>query len=313
MGKFQKTSLLGFIISIWTSCLCGQSAVETLYLRNDLAPLVKQLACTAKKINPVKLMFHIGEPLDIRLIAKKAQSSNNELMALAKSLAKINFHHGFFFGQCAFNQDFIGSVPAPFAFNQKNVRAVMDSYCRKLSIDYARLDGGISQKKRLDNAIASYTCYPISSNKHGPLLWYAKLIQKKQDLPPIPERQGEILNERDFFAWINRVRKKEGMKALLVGEELLQEETRKLASFLGVGHNRVVINEVSHRLWLAGYQFLGENRALAENFQELASLFWFSPRHRDLLLDQKAETLALYQKPLAGASFYVALVAKRRS
>jgi uncharacterized protein YkwD len=144
----------------------------------------------------------------------------------------------------------------------------------------------------------------------GPVLWYlTPLFGGPQTLPPESEALSHGELSRSLALWINKIRYKEGLKALHFDRDL-----EIFAGFLAKNgslmHDRYQLKSIFHKMKDSHVSPLGEDRVRAPDALTMAWLLWNSPRHRGLLLSPEATAIGVGSRTLGAESLAVILTGK---
>ena len=159
-----------------------------------------------------------------------------------------------------------------------------------------RIDDGL-----LDNGSISITCYPQYAKNLGPELWY--LLPVKAGPSTEPPGMAALVEAEGNYApaiqrWINGMRTAARLPALAEvgtmdhGHDIDQD---LLALNESIHHDTQHLKSVESMIRKSGGIFIGENRVKGQDLSEMAWLLWNSPRHRDLLLSARADSLVVSQ------------------
>jgi uncharacterized protein YkwD len=96
-----------------------------------------------------------------------------------------------------------------------------------------------------------------------------------------------------LLAWINDKRHDDQLPPLSMSSDL-EQGVKVLASNHSIEHNLKMMNSLKMDFQKRGFDLMGENRAMGATIRDVASLFWRSPKHRDVLLDPKASKVGLF-------------------
>lgn len=246
-----------------------------------------------------------------RIFRSKTKISDSELKNSAIAHAKRLKHYGVSFGQCTDGSYWIVSTPAPVSavISNNTIQIpyeLMQNYCKDIFIDYGKWKGEISQSldkktQKLDitsfePGIVAITCLPKFPRWLGPVAWYYIPVGhiKSFELPYAELIENNIQqNWQDvILLWINQIRRKENLPALLQGDKFLSEVAEILAEHGQIWHDRNLLKILAEQASSHRVKLIGENRVLGQSLKEMALLFWLSPRHRNLLLNKDALYLA---------------------
>ncbi len=115
------------------------------------------------------------------------------------------------------------------------------------------------------------------------------------------------ISTENFLAWVNQIRKNEKLKVLKTNQSLTAI-AKELSQSNMLEHDIAQMKKISERN--KSLKLIGENRALGKSWQDHAQLFWISARHRDLLLDDTATQIGIYDAALENNLLKVVITAK---
>ncbi len=227
----------------------------------------------------------------------------------AKDLAKSLGHGGYASGVCRNGTAWAASLPSHVPLNLNTKSRVLDLNLRPrcdgtLEVNWAHSDVGVSQKIK---AVGSGYSLPLKKdgfvsvvcnhkNKQlGPVEFFlAPVGSPKLELPEVKALIGSESSQK-VLNWVNSLRRKEKLR-----EVMLSDESSKTAEILSgddaVAHNMAKLVNEQKRLKNKGLILLGEDRSRAASLEEALTLLWFSPVHRDLLLNVDAKYLGIMVK-----------------
>ncbi len=293
--------------------LAGGTAIGKGAVKRDLSAAFGDAVCTGglstnpsqaweRKVFDAQLEGRLVSPLGgLRL-------SSEQMEHKAKALAHTRGAGGYAYGMCKDGSGWAVAMPAPeplladASHRIKIPLVALQQRCESYRVDFAAKDhgapkemaieaGGISTKN-LGDGVLSVTCQPKTPRWRGPVLWF---------LYPTGLGPDQIVPEAEVFAeapampvhdqlaaWVNRIRRREGLKALEFKAELA-EQAGLLAIDGGLSHDRVLLKKTASLLdETAKIHLIGEDRVRAKDAASMAWLWWNSPRHRQLLLNTDA-------------------------
>jgi hypothetical protein len=104
-----------------------------------------------------------------------------------------------------------------------------------------------------------------------------------------------------FMTWINRVRSEQKrMPSTVLTEDLGPVAKDTLLSSDSIEHDRRQLGTFKKILIPKGLDLVGELRVHATSMHDAAKLLWWSPPHRDLLLNANAEKFWISEKAVDG-------------
>lgn len=269
--------------------------------------------------------------------------SQEQLDRKAKTLARLRGAGGYASGLCKDGTGWAVAMPASAAIIAEKNRRVklpltdLAANCESYRADFAAagegqpkalaiVAGGLPAD-RLGDGVIGVTCQPKAPRWRGPTLWF---LYPTGNGPAASVPEAEIFAESPAMpvadllaAWVNRVRIKEGLKALEFKAELT-EQAGLLAVDGSLSHDRNLLKKTAALLAdTAQLKLLGEDRVRGKDAASMAWLWWNSPRHRALLLNPDATSGGLASRGLgeeqlavlavaAGAPLQTAKAAKRK-
>jgi len=250
--------------------------------------------------------------------------------AFASEFAATNRHRGFSYGTCRDLRQWLVSTPSPepvlnldrpaqvLTLHSRALPSDCESYDidalvtkhpqphRILSRKKPRPEDEVLSLKAQSYASLSLTCHPPAKMTQGPELW-AFMPLKPSDIIPA------LASEKELLEWIGRQRREGGLGVLAPDGEDLQKVVDAAALQQNLHHPRALLLKEKATLKDKGVHILGENRAVASSFKEIAELLWNSPQHRRLLLNPSANVIALNTSQLQdrGEKLLVMILAKQ--
>lgn len=226
-----------------------------------------------------------GQELDVQRLEKRAAT-------LARQLE----YYGAASGVCGADSGWIAAFPAGSSLKRSGSTFELPvdelkRHCSKARVDFAGAGGGPSvalavedgqiRTESLGDGTISVTCFP-NDRKVGPIMWFMAPV-KKGPMKFVP------FGHQHLKEWINSVRRFHGIKAVSFDNEVVNQAVRLLSSGESVKHDRPLLKKVTGLLDKKGVRLIGENRARGITEEDVEWLFWNSPRHRDLILDETAQ------------------------
>jgi len=239
-----------------------------------------------------------------------------DLETAAISLAKSLHYHGYTFGACPNGNGFTMATPAPEPLLENKLPlGALRNHCKSWRVDFAQAGlykpvslpiNGASYESPESNGLVSVTCQPKKPSWLGPKQWYMKPTGKfTTTIPNSLVLDGDKSIKIRFVNWVNKNRGTLGLGALEIKQNLnISADTLSVSN--SIAHNRTIIKSVASQLKENGYHFLGENRVKGKDLDQIAKLLWMSPRHRELLLNPKANLIGINIKKLNAE--YLAIV-----
>lgn len=256
-------------------------------LRVDLRAKLGPVLCSQKEITP-QIAWSMGvydaEVSGKYFTARKLSDANISSLAVKHAASTGSFGHSY--GKCKNGIFWMISVSSPYSL--KNFLKNPD-FCDRSTILFA--ENGVSQPFEVDlskplpkkKGMLGIYCLKGTTKK----TFFLKPVQS----PPtnsIPEKlDGEFqsLDKVGFIKWLNKVRAKLKLD-VVANKDLLRSLTDPLQN-TNVQHNLEGLARLSQQLKVQGFEFIGENRVLAADAQQLLWQLWYSPLHRKLLLDAR--------------------------
>lgn len=251
-----------------------------------------------------------------------------DLKIFAQKFADENGHRGYSFGTCKDKRQWVVSTPAAVEIVEVDVkRKILSLHYQALakdcvSFDVDAIEEGKDQPRSLVREEApsksfdrielrdtrfrtiTLTCHPMDKSKAGPELWAMVPL-----LPP--EKIPDLTNEADLLEWIQGQRKKNRIPHLETAAKSLQAVADESALQKDLHHPHALLMSKKALLKGQNVELLGENRAVATSFSGLAQLLWNSPSHRRLLLNPKANAIALNTSQKGDEKLLVMVLAKQ--
>ncbi len=247
----------------------------------------------------------------------------------ARTLARLRGAGGYAGGLCKDGSGWAVAMPASAALvADKNHRVKLPltelaAQCESYRADFAGAADG--QPKALGIAagglatgplgdgVIGVTCQPKAPRWRGPTLWY---LYPTGNGPRDSVPEAEVFAESPAMpvadllaAWVNRIRLKEGLKALEFKAELT-EQAGLLAVDGSLSHDRLLLKKTAGLLLdTAKLRLIGEDRVRARDVQAMAWLWWNSPRHRSLILNIEATAAGLASREVGEEQLAVLAVA----
>lgn len=295
--------------------------------RKDLAEKLQAVLCsehpdlTAQKT--LSLGIHDAQ-IDARLVESVAGNfvSARMLTKKAKALASMKHFHGYALGICGERKGWVAAIPAPAPLSSTGTGFTYDlnalkRSCRAYRVDYAALHGGTSVKvptsgsidaKKLGAGMVEVTCQPSFPRWIGPVVWYLAPTSG-QFAAMTSDRKTSASDSQTLSAWISAVRKNESLEPL-VSSDALANAAELLSIDTSVTHNRSNTDGLRSRVKASSsLEILGELRVRGQNVDDLIWMLWHSPRHRDLILANKATNIGLHVKSVGTELLAVVLSA----
>ncbi len=308
-------------------------------LRTDLQQSLQSLFCqNQQRIPDTRELWRLGvfeTQLDaawIRSGDDQHELVTDDVAQIAREQALAKSHGGFAFGLCNAQEAWILSTPASAAvtsWTKEGLKIHVQNFraqCPTLSVHYARATHGLPKlivktsskqdeslmlhPELLEAGTIGLTCHPAGKATRGPELW--SLIPIKQ--PPVEQVPGFIANPsedlQNLILWVQKIRNLQGLKPLQTSHPLLKTFANQLAQSTSIRHPRALLLEQKKILARKKIVVLGENRVKATSTEQMAWLLWFSPTHRQLLLNKDATALGFDVARLQHEKLLVLVLAK---
>ncbi len=257
--------------------------------------------------------------------------STTAIQQYALNLAKLNNHRGLGFGHCSDQSSWVASVPNPTPLVQRRGPILrldissLNGFCRRVSLHFAARKGGLSKrvwsvpsyKLRgpfthpvinpyfLPEGNLSISCLPKQARSGWELLALIPLNGNIRTPPFL-----DAMEQEGLMSWINRVRSYHQLPPAKTDSKALLLSSQRLLKTGTVHHDRQQLKQEKRRLLHANMTFLGENRVMGRDKKDMAWLLWNSPRHRNLLLSEKATHLGLAFKQSSPDTLAVIVMAR---
>ncbi len=240
--------------------------------------------------------------------------SHKDIENLAKDFARENRHRGYAFGSCGKSKNWIVSTPSsapPFLLkgNQVHLNRAALKHCRNYSMHAITRTSPIPTEVTTDLKLTkedfravSVSCTPSDKPGVGPEL-LGLIHWDKEAVKPLSSTLA-------MFAWIQEKRRSSKLDELKIYQDL--NAVAELSSKSGsLEHPHALLLERKQDLAKSGLILIGENRAIAHTYTELAELLWNSPEHRSLLLNAKSNAFGYAIKEVHGQKHLVLVLAKK--
>jgi hypothetical protein len=318
MGKWTTSMSLVLAASTWgTPSHAGAAGKhQTVVFRNDLPAKLGRILCEDRKALSTELSWKYGlndAQLEGRFFLPRAgvKATIQEMSKRGKSLAKRMHHHGFAGGVCPDGSGWAISVPAPIEMKPAQnggltlPMAELTDHCSDVAVDFAPSGRGLGKVlntvpttislRSLGQGTLSVSCLPRTPAWQGTVMWYLQPVNTTAvtEIPGKPILDGSDAPELVLARWINELRKNEKLPPIIFGALPMAEAANLLSIGGGIIHNRKLLKNAKDLLAGRKFTLIGEDRVKAESIPSLAWHLWNSPRHRRLLLDNKATHLGI--------------------
>lgn len=222
----------------------------------------------------------------------------------AKELAKNIGNHGYASGVCGDGSAWAATLPSDVSLDIKGgiLKLNLRPQCHgDIGVFWVDSGVGVAQKISVNvngsryvlptnkDGFVSVVC---SHKQRGPVeLFLAPVGKPKLELPESTTLVGNDTKQK-VLAWVNAIRRREKIPEVKFSEEL-SRSAESLATDKAIAHNMAKLQSESLRLKNKGFVMLGEDRSRAGSLEEVLTLLWISPLHRDLLLNKEATVLGL--------------------
>lgn len=311
--------------------------------RVELQRKLQPLVCSGREPSPRQIMAAGVSDASLRVARLDAAQSQrltpDRMLKAGRRLARKHNHLGFVTGRCRDGSRWAVTTPAPAGIRRPGRNGlltidptVLRRHCAKYRLDFAPSPGGTprrlwsqtddrrrnpltdSSAMRVNTAFlgtgtVGLTCTPKVTGKDraGPILWNLLAIGRG----PGPLPGVSLLEEgQSLERWVNYLRQATGLKPLNFTHPLPGKLAGKLAATGKVAHHQGDLQKVRRSLRDKSGRFIGENRVKGRSPADMAWLLWHSPRHRALLLSDKATHLGLHQRRLSDQRLAVLVFAR---
>lgn len=325
---FKRHSVVFFVACYGLFCADYLWGGFSFKFRKDLVGSISKKICSKSLDTAANNFWGDGifdASLQIHLLKRTDTGvlEDASLRDYAISMMKNNFHHGYAFAICSSDLAWVASVPAEKALQVKDKQvslpwAHMQNICKTIEGNFIQLGHGQSESVGLKNGkmrlnsyppgVFSITCTPRVPGWVGPILWYLFPNDSSEKKVPFFEllRDGNS-SKLAMERWINRLRSEHELKTFEFSNRWMKEGARNIGLSRKLFHERDRMDQVRQFLKKYGIKAGGEDKAIAGSVEELAWLLWFSPRHRDLLLDPNCSHAGSYLSVVGRQKYFVLL------
>lgn len=281
---------------------------------------------------------------DAQIEGQTLQSQEHQNIPLAKLtkasrlLADRHYHHGYSSGFCPNGKAWVVTTPGARALHKMNEKAYqldtkeVATYCREFYLDFAPAEKGPPRKLNLpedfdgsqkltittdllESGVISLTCLPKENHWQGPVVWYLAPVKKgpRKFVPhtKLLTAQNNLKNpSSNMLQWVNAIRADEKLPPLQELPTTYTKPLKNLVASRSIVHDRLLLKDVQKQLKVRSATFLGENRVKGRQTTDMAWLLWNSPRHRSLLLNEKATHISTQLTPAGSEKLMVIALAK---
>lgn len=308
-----------FLLSVFggLNTLQAHAASEDKALAQKISPLIcaqdadlQPLELLAKGVYEAQIAGRLYRKINNKVI------DDGFVVTQVKRDAQNLSHPSYAWGRCANGDAWSITAPAPMLAVKVDTAAVtfdyrpVGAYCKNLSVQYAAHNGmsadlndKLTVNKDLQAKVPllglapgtlSLSCTQFSDATRGTELWYLIPVGPLSAKPPVII-DDKAKSPRDaLVTWVNRLREMSKMPSLLSNNDTANAAAIKLTESQILAHNRTQLRAIAAELQTAKLQLIGEDRVVATNIGAMAWLLWNSPGHRTLLLDKKADQLAVH-------------------
>lgn len=222
----------------------------------------------------------------------------------ASEIFKAKVPEGYFGGSFAVckknnkNKAWFLYTRSPVPFANKSFYFELNKFCRKVKTDAILWQEGRSfpivetinsLKNNEQGSMVSVSCLP-KSKKFGYQTWILFPTDKKLLNEKTPYFiKGNIKKQHLVQGWVQQIRKKEGLKPF----RFISNLKISGSSIFSIDHNLIYLKNLRKNLKGKNLTLVGEDLVQGKTVEEIVWLLWSSPRHRDLLLDSKANSASL--------------------
>jgi hypothetical protein len=309
------------------------SAVE----RADLRAPLSTLLCGKDSLPTLNELWQANifdADLQVQLIRRDDQLAvkAEDLAKLARELSVKQEAFGYAWGDCPDRKTgWIASASSPVPLTRTGSQlsladdaSLLKSFCRDLLADHAdRLKGQTTALPRvgqgwnlesLGPGTVSITCMSLNPAWRGPLLLALLPVEggPSETLASAQALDKSSSPEQKLVDWVNALRAEDKLPSLKHATSgPLQASVLKISLHPTIRHDLRQIDSATREL-KKHYTLLGEDRVSGGQFRDMAWLLWNSPRHRNLLLNPRADTVAINVKRRGDKLYAVLLVAQSR-
>lgn len=264
--------------------------------RRDLETL-KEIPCRDPSSYDFWKVGVLDSQIRVGLYSYSGQILDKTVQALAKKQMKIGQHRGFYYGKCSNSHFYIVTTPSPVDPHSSKLEDNLRSECMSYNVSRS-LEGGLSEIvslpiKRLKSSSSSIVCRLRNSDQE----WFL--------FPPLEISQNS--STQNLVGWLNHQRNIHKLNELHEHKALSLVAKRLIANS-GPIHDRLLIKKLYTDLVkvpdFGEIKFLLEDRVAGKTLGEIQDLLWWSPKHRDLLLNSKSKRVGLAENRTGNQFFY---------
>jgi len=226
--------------------------------------------------------------ISVSIYQFKKKLTQDIAKSLAEKTASSKHHRGFAFGSCGDSKYYVITTPSPIRIDSTELEKKLKESClsfQAAATTETHLVAAIDlPPKQIKDQGVSVTCFLANTTQE----WFL--------LPP--SNWTKTTEEGDLFSWINLKRMTLKLSPLAKDHDLdtvakqLNQQTTPL-------HDRASLKkallDLKQKSKFEKTKFLFEDRALGKSLEEVKDLLWWSPRHRQLLLNPEAKNIGLDQ------------------
>ena len=253
--------------------------------RKDLETL-KEIPCQDPSSYDFWKVGVFDSQIRVGLYKSRGQILEKAIHELAKKQMETEQHRGFYTGKCSNSHFYIVTTPSP-----------VDPYSSKL-VDNLRSECISYQVSRsLEAGLSEIVSLPIKRLKSGSSSIVCRLRNSEQEwflFPPLEISQKS--STQNLPDWLNHQRSIHKLSELHEHSSLNLIAKRLIANS-GPLHDRLSIKmHYADLVKVPDFdqsKFLLEDRVAGKTLGEIQDLLWWSPKHRDLLLNSKAKRVGI--------------------
>lgn len=297
--------------------ICLPSYANSKNFRSDLTRSLGPLFCNNETLPSSSALFEMGV-YDSQIIGSVFLNVDPSRLP---DLSQPEGYSGYAWGICEGSRKawaLYTRSPEPIIVTGSSLQlaTAMKALCRSVAVQAADAEKGASFALPHPNesiirpsghGTLSATCFPRQENQ-GAQTWF--LVPFGRGTLKLPGDELLVQEKLTSFQnWLQFIRKREKLSPLTFPPSLYAI-LNILENAKRVDHDRTLMREAQQVARRRGLVLIGEDRAQGLTMQELAWLLWFSPRHRDLLLDPSGDIAGLSLKRHNGLMRLIFVLAK---
>ena len=304
-----------FIVALFISAPSHAKIVEHAHLKEKL----QQAACQQEKWTTEKL-WKIGftkTQVAMGTVSFKGALNLQKLRVFIEKKAHHKSHNAFTFGRCPNKTAWYATFPSPMRVTQSAQRIEfhlkgMNKYCRSAAVYFASQNGGRARKLAttkfkpaptsliintafLPAGSLSFNCRPRTKTISTVLWELIPVHDAGHTKLPFDHLLKETNTAIALTTWINAVRRENLMAPLKPTQSMVRDTLLKNPT---INHFKSNVDKAAKILKRKGKRFIGENRVIGDNHEDMAWMLWNSPSHRSLLLNTNATHFDVGTRPL---------------